>query len=121
MSAYVLPAAISMALLVFHVVAGRREIVRPLLASRELPSEVRHVLYLCWHVVTLLAGAFVVGYLGAALDPSLRPYAIAATILAGAMSVLSLVLAVWKHQSPREMPQWIAFLVLALSGLWALS
>lgn len=121
MSAYVLPAAISMALLVFHVVAGRREIVRPLLASRELPSDVTHVLYLCWHVVTLLAGAFVLAYAGAAIEPSLRPYAIAATLLAGAMAVLSLVVAVWKRQSPREMPQWIAFLVLALSGLWALA
>ncbi|WP_323010528.1 hypothetical protein [Paracoccus sp. (in: a-proteobacteria)] len=60
-------------------------------------------------------------YLGAALDPSLRPYAIAATILAGAMAVLSLVVVVWKRQSHYEMPQWMAFLVLALSGLWALS
>lgn len=121
MSAYLLPAAISMVLFVFHLYVGGSEIVRPLLASREFPPDVKYVLYICWHIVTILAGAFVLAYVGAAIDPALRPYAIAATALAGAMTVLSFAVVVWKRQSHREMPQWIAFLLLTLSGVLALS
>lgn len=121
MSAYFLPAAISLALLGFHLVVGGREIAHPLLASQEFPSDVKHVLYICWHVVSILTCAFALSYLAAAIDPALRPYAIAATILAGAMTLWSLAVVVWKRQSHREMPQWIAFLVLTLSGLWALN
>ncbi len=121
MSAYFLPAAISMTLLGFHIVVGRREIAKPLLASQEFPADVKYVLYICWHVVSILAGSFALSYLAAAIDPALRPYAVVATILAGAMTVWSLAVVVWKRQSHREMPQWVAFLVLTLSGLWALS
>lgn len=121
MSAYLLPAAISMALLGFHLVVGRREIAQPLLASHEFPPDVKYVLYICWHVVSILTAAFAAGYLAAAIDPALRPHAIAATILAGTMTIWSLAVVVWKRQSHREMPQWIAFLVLTISGLWALS
>lgn len=121
MSAYLLPAAISLALLGFHLVVGRREIAQPLLASQEFAPDVKYVLYICWHVVSILAAAFALGYLAAAINPALRPYAIAATIFAGAMTVWSLMVVVLKRQSHREMPQWIAFLVLTLSGIWALS
>jgi hypothetical protein len=120
MSAYFLPAAISTVLLGFHLVAGRREIAQPLLASQAFPPDVKYVLYICWHVVSLLAGAFALAYIAAAIDPALRPYAIAATILAGVLTVWSFTVVVWKRQNHREMPQWIAFMVLTLSGLWAL-
>lgn len=121
MSAYFLPAAISMALLGFHIIVGRREIAQHLLASQEFPPDVKYALYICWHVVSILAGAFALSYVAAAIDAGMRPYAIAATILAGTMTVWSLAVVIWKRQSHREMPQWIAFLVLTLSGLWALS
>lgn len=120
MYAYLIPAAISLALIVLHFVQGGPEVVRPLLASRELPSDVVHVLYLCWHLVTIVLGASVVAYVGAAFDPAFRPYAVAATVVAGATAAWSFVLVMWKRQKHREMPQWIALLVLTLSGVWAL-
>ncbi len=118
MSAYLIPAAISLGLIVFHFVAGGREVVRPLLASQELAPDVVHTLYICWHVVTIVLAGFVLAYLVAAIDPAFRPYALAATVVAGAMAVWSFALVVWKRQSHREMPQWIAFLVLAAAGAW---
>lgn len=121
MVAYFIPAALALALIVLHFVQGGPEVVRPLLASRELPPDVVHVLYLCWHLVTIMLGAFVVAYVGAAFDPAFHPYALAPTIAIGVMAVWSFVLVVWKRQKHREMPQWIAFLVLTLSGVWALS
>jgi hypothetical protein len=121
MSPYWLPAAITLALIGVHLLSGGPEVVRPLLASRELPPDVVHLLYLCWHAVTVLLVACLVAYAGAALDPGFRPYVVAATVVVGALSVLSLAIVYWKRQSHRKMPQWIAFLVLTLSGVWALS
>jgi hypothetical protein len=120
MPAYLIPAAISLGLIVLHFISGGREVVRPLLASRELPSDVIHILYLCWHLVTIMLAASVVAYLGAAFDPAFRPYALAATVIASAIAVWSFALVVWKRQKHREMPQWIAFLMLTLLGVWAL-
>lgn len=121
MHAYLIPAVISLALIVWHLVLGGPEVVRPLLASRDFRPDVVHTLYLCWHLVTIVLGASVVAYVGAAFDPAFRPYALAATVVIGATAVWSFVLVVWKRQKHREMPQWIAFLVLTLSGIWALS
>lgn len=120
MSPYWIPAAITLALIGVHFVSGGPEVVRPLLASRELPSDVVHVLYLCWHAVTVLLMACLVAYAGAAFDAGFRPYAVAATAVVGALSVLSFAIVLWKRQSHRKMPQWIVFLVLTLSGAWAL-
>lgn len=120
MSLHLLPATLSLVLIVVHFRSGGPEVVRPLLGSKELASDVRFTLYLCWHVVTLLLAAFVVAYAGAALDPAFRPYALAATVMAGAITIWSLTVVVWKRQSHGRMPQWIAFLVLTLSGSWAL-
>ncbi|GGA57386.1 hypothetical protein [Pelagibacterium lentulum] len=112
MSLFLLPAAISLLFVVLHYLSGGPEVVRPLLKSRELPSEVVYVLYLCWHVVTMIMAAFVVAYAGAAFEPSFRAYAVAATVFAGAMTVWSLIVVIWKRQSHQKMPQWVAFLFL---------
>lgn len=121
MSAYLIPAILSVGLITYHVVSGGSEVVRPLLASRELPSDIVFLLYLCWHLVTIVLAASAVAYLGAAFDPAFRPYALAATVIAGAITVWSFVVVAWKRQKHREMPQWILLLALTLSGVWALS
>ena len=113
-----LPAALSLGLLVFHVAAGGREVVRPLLGSRELQPDVVHVLYLCWHVVTIVLAMFVACYALAATDSAYTLLARLATVMAGVMALLSLAVVISKRQSHREMPQWIAFLVLAAAGAW---
>lgn len=119
--ALLLPAGISLGLIAFHLAAGGPEVVRPLLSSRELPPEVVYTLYLCWHIVTIVLIASLLVYAAAAIDSGFRPYAFAATVIAGAVSLLSFVVVVWKRQKHREMPQWAVFLLLALAGMWALS
>jgi len=121
MSTYLLPAAISVALLIYHLFSGGPEVVRPLLASQELPPDVVHTLYICWHVVTIVLATFVAAYLLATFDLAFRSYAFAATVIAGVIAIWSFAVVVWKRQKHRQMPQWIAFLVLALAGGWSLS
>ncbi|MCC5968682.1 MAG: hypothetical protein JJU15_01900 [Pararhodobacter sp.] len=120
MPPFFLLATISLALVAVHCISGSPQVVQPLLKSKELPDDVIYVLYICWHVVTLLMVAFAVAYADAAFDQSFRPYAVAATVLAGAITVWSLVVVIWKRQSHRKMPQWVAFLVLTFAGTWAL-
>lgn len=116
-----IPAAISLGLVAYHLAAGGPEVVRPLLASRELPPDVVYTLYLCWHIVTLVLAAFLLAYIAAAIDSGFRPYALAATVIAGGLTLLGFLVVVWKRQKHREMPQWTVFLLLMLSGAWALS
>ncbi|GLR49920.1 hypothetical protein KYK30_30035 [Shinella yambaruensis] len=119
--ALLLPAAISLGLIAYHLASGGPEVVRPLLASRELPLDVVYTLYLCWHIVTIVLTASLVAYLAAAIDQGFRPYALAATVIAGALTLLSFAVVVWKRQKHQEMPQWVVFLLLTISGAWALS
>lgn len=121
MSALWIPAVISLSLVIVHFIWGGRDVARPLLATRELPRDVVYLLYLCWHAVTIILTAFVVAYVAAALDPDFRAYAIYATAIAGAIGIWALALAIWKRQPHRAMPQWVAFLVLAATGAWALA
>lgn len=119
MNAYWVPAALSLVLVVYHVAAGGRDIARPLLSSAAFPPDVVHVLYLCWHVVTIVLALSFIAYAAAAYDPAYGPFALAATVLNGTIAVWSLAVVVWRKQSHREMPQWVAFLALALSGVVA--
>lgn len=104
-------------MIVAHLTAGEREVVRPLLASRELENEVICVLFLCWHLVTLVMLLVAAAYVGAAISSDWREFALAGTILMATVAAWSLIVVVWKRQRHRDMPQWIAFGVIALLGL----
>lgn len=67
--------------------SGGAEVVRPLVRSKELQPELVYVLYLCWHVATIVMIAFVIDGAGAAFHASFRPFALAATIVAGAIAL----------------------------------
>lgn len=51
-----------------HLVAGQRDIVRPLLSS-PLAEEPRRTLHGCWHIVTILLVGSAVALLRLAADP----------------------------------------------------
>lgn len=116
MIAWAAAALVLIALIAFHLTAGEKEVARPLLRLNVLPRDVIHILYLCWHVVTLVMVLATTAFATAAFDPTYVDFATAATIVMACMAALSLTVVVWKHQSHRAMPQWIAFTGVALLG-----
>jgi len=121
MSPFLLPAAVAAAIAATHAFAGGREMARPLLRQAALPPVVTLTLYYCWHLVTItlagLAGAY--GY--AAIASDARALAVTATVLAGGFALWGVALVLWKQQRHRDMPQWMLFAVLTVSGVWALT
>ena len=84
-------AALSVLGFAIHVFAGGKRIVRPLMASG-LPQGAKDLLYLTWHVTTLLVVSFVVVFAyGACGCTGYRPALWYATAMAGACSLLCAV------------------------------
>lgn len=118
MIAYWVAAACLAAMIAAHLTIGEKEVARPLLASRELKDDVVCVLFLCWHLVTLVMIATAAGYLAAAISSEWKDFALAGTIVVGMLAVWSFIVVIWKRQRHRAMPQWIAFGAVALLGIW---
>jgi len=120
-SVFLIPAAVAALIAAVHFFAGGREVARPLLRQNTLPPVVTLTHYYCWHLVTItllgLAGAF--GY--ASLAPDGRVLAVFATVAAGLFALWGLALLLWQAQRHRDMPQWMLFAVLAVSGAGALA
>ncbi|MBL8297488.1 MAG: hypothetical protein JNN30_03975 [Rhodanobacteraceae bacterium] len=106
-------AAVAFSTFLIHALAGGREIVRPLLAARELAPIPRLTAYYCWHMVTLLLLAMSLALAWAAYHANL-PLVMLITALALAFTVLSLALVVVYRMSPWHLPQWSLFAVIAL-------
>ena len=119
MSLFLLPAAIAAVIAAIHLVAGGREIVRPLLSQAALPPVVTLTHYYCWHGVTITLAGLVGAYVYAALAPEGQVLAVFATLLAGSFSLWGLALVLWKRQRHRDLPQWILFALLTATGVWA--
>lgn len=115
MIGYWIAAGISGLALAVHAIVGTREVRAPLMAS-DLPPAPRHTLYLCWHIVTLVLAAMTLGFGWAAISADAAELGIACTLLAAAICVWALF---WQRRSGSalaDLPQWIAFLAIALSG-----
>lgn len=117
MIAWALAALCLLFLTAVHLTAGEKEVARPLLQSQTLPGEVIGVLYLCWHVVTLVMVLAAAAFAAAAIRPALADFAISATIVMAMIALLSLIVVIWTGQRHRDMPQWIAFAVVAGLGV----
>jgi len=121
MNFFAVPAMLAISIAAIHIVAGGRDTARPLLQQQIISSTVTLTLYYCWHMATislvLLAGC----YAYAAVSPDGRILAALATLVSAAFCVWGLVLVVWKRQRHRDMPQWMLFLGLTGSGVWALA
>lgn len=101
-----------------HLTIGQKEVARPLLLTDALPADVKYILFLCWHTVTLVMVLAAIAYIAAAFSPDHAAYALAATITMGLLSLWCLVVTIWNKQRQRDMPQWIAFALVALLGAW---
>lgn len=121
MMVFVVPALLAISIAALHVLAGGRDIARPLLQQQTLTPTVTLTHYYCWHMATIslvvMAGCY--GY--AAVSPDGRILATLATLVSAAFCVWGLALVVWKRQRHRDMPQWMLFLGLTGSGVWALA
>ncbi len=117
MIAYLMASAALMYLIFVHLTVGETEVVKPLLTSRAFKEDVICILFLCWHLVTLVMALAAAGYVAAAISDALREYALAGTILIAMLALWCFVVVVWKRQRHRDMPQWIAFAAVALLGL----
>jgi uncharacterized membrane protein (DUF4010 family) len=101
----------------FHLTAGQKEIVRPLLAARAFAPDQIAVLWLCWHVVTMLMLTAAAAYVAVVISDAYRGFALSATILIGLLALLSLIAQVTRRQRLQDMPQWIAFTLVTLLGI----
>lgn len=104
-----------------HIFGGGPEVVRPLLAARDIGEVPKLVSYYCWHLVTITLTAMAFAFTYAALTPGEPMLAIMWTVIAAAFALWSILLVVWKQQKAIEMPQWILFAAiaaLALPGLF---
>lgn len=117
MIAYWLAALVLLALIVVHLTIGERDVARPLLNSGAFAPDVIVVLFLCWHVVTLVMVSAMAAYVAAAVSPQYEDFALSATMVIGLLALWSFAVVVWKRQRHRVMPQWIAFGVVAILGL----
>ena len=104
---------------VAHIVAGGRDIARPLLESA-LDLEVKMTLYACWHLVSvsLVASSLVIlaEGLGFIAYPPVVSYVSAIWILY-AVTFLVVTLRVSKPPGLLRLPQWTLLLPVGLLGL----
>lgn len=101
----------------FHLTAGEKEVARPLRRSHAFPADIVAVLLLCWHVVTLAMLLAALAFAAAAIDPDRADYAVAANIGMGMLALLCLAVVILRRQRHRDMPQWIAFALVAGLGV----
>lgn len=117
---FIIAAALSALTWAIHVFAGGRFIARPLLDSN-LADVPKFTHYYCWHIVSIVLAFMPVGFCIGAAGTGGRELVLMTTALAAAFAVWSLVLVVWKRQSPLRLPQWALFLPIAIFGslgLW---
>ncbi|MBT2391852.1 hypothetical protein J7E87_21055 [Streptomyces sp. ISL-1] len=101
-----------------HIIAGRRDVVRPLL-SCGLADEPKRVLHAVWHMVTvdLVLSASALVYLALANGTSgtdLVAWFVAAHFLAYATAFLVITLSVGWSKPLLRLPQWMLLLPVAL-------
>ncbi len=108
-----------------HLVAGGRDIARPLLASA-LTEEVKFTMYACWHLVsaslvlsalTLLATG--IGLLGAVSGPLVLFISILWLLFGVVFLVVSLGVA--RPRGLFQFPQWVLLIPVGALGLWGLA
>ena len=116
----IVPAVVAFIIACIHTFAGGRELVPPLLSTRDMKTPVMLTHYYCWHIVTLVLFALSAAFLWAALDPGARELAVFATIISTLSGLWGIALVTWKKQRLIDMPQWPLFAALTGAGVLAL-
>ena len=112
---YYTAGSIAAFLLIYHMIAGRKEVVLPMRSTPGLDPVVRDTLHLGWHCVTVTVALLSTLFLVAAL--TLRhDFAIAGTMLAWGFAILGIGLVRTIGASYRDLPQGWLFLPIAALG-----
>ncbi len=99
-----------------HTFAGGRVVARPLLADASLPRAAKWLAYYCWHIATVLLLGMALAFAWCAMLPGGEALAAAATLLAAALSPLSMVVALKGGINPIRFPSTSLFAVTAILG-----
>jgi hypothetical protein len=101
--------------LLFHIVQGGKEVVRPLRASTGLERDVRDTLYMCWHFVTatlvIMALSFVLAIITVRQD-----WAMVGTSVAFAFTLTGIGQVLAMKARYRDLPQGWLFLPITILG-----
>ncbi len=104
-----------------HLFLGGRDIARPLLNSPNLEASVKYVLYVCWHVTTLVLVAISIMFLVAAyMSSQALVLSMIATLLTIAIVIMGLVIPPVLGQSYKIVPQGWLFVPVAILGLFGI-
>lgn len=103
-----------------HTFGGGKQLVPPLLGSKDMQEPVKLVHYYCWHIVTFALFGMAACYAYAAIEPTATILAIAATIFSAFCLVWGFALVNWKKQNHKDMPQWILFVIQTTIGAIAI-
>lgn len=114
-----LACALSTLWFLVHTFVGGPQIIGPLRAATGLSPMVRGVLWMVWHMLTLVLALMALAFLASALWQS-RDMALTATALSGALFLAGVVVIPQAGVSYREAPQGWLFLPVAGLGVYAL-
>ncbi|AKT51209.1 hypothetical protein ADJ73_07600 [Arsenicicoccus sp. oral taxon 190] len=106
----------SLVTVIGHVFVGGPQVVKPLLASAELPEQTRGMAYFCWHVTTVVVLALSAGFALAALDPRHSDLAWFLSVVSALVWMVSLGVTVVGGLPLRRNPAVFLFGLIALLG-----
>jgi len=98
-----------------HLIPGSKENVPPLLAS-DMKPQPKFTNYYCWHLVTITIFAMTVFFALAAHYPAAWELGLAATLIAGAFTLLSFAVIAKSGLKPWLLPQWLFFAPICVAG-----
>ncbi|EGF89771.1 putative membrane protein [Asticcacaulis biprosthecium C19] len=113
-------AAVMMAgIAVLHVTAGGMQYVPPLLAQTGLNANETGIYYYVWHMATLTMAVVAMVYAGAAWQPAWKGPAMLVNGLTLSFAALSVTIGMRFGQFPWDLPQWVLFLAVGVTGIAA--
>lgn len=102
--------------LAVHLIAGGRDVAKPLLQASELDPVVRETQYLCWHFTSVTIACMAVFFLWSAITGT-EALAAAGVILASGFAALGIGLVVLRKGKHLELPQGWLFAPVAAIGI----
>ncbi len=115
-TAFAVAAGLSATTWAIHTFVGGPRVARPLLEA-EMDRVAMLTNYYCWHIVTITLATMALGFGYAGRVPGGRDVGVVMTALAISLGLWSLVLVLWKHRRPLELPQWSLFVAISAAAL----
>lgn len=102
-----------------HVVGGGLQYVPPLMAQTGLNANETGIYYYVWHMATLTMAVIALLFAGAAWQVAWKGPAMLVNGLVLAFAALSVAVGVRFSQFPWDLPQWVLFAAVGVTGIAA--